>query len=1444
MLSGVMVLSLGLAAACSDDESDENETTTTSEDTQTILNGNFEYFDTGDDDAYIIATPDSWSESSSGNTNYVMNGIIDTSESGWEAMTNPELGYTLAYNNALDDDDDDYDDLYVDYNDMSASDIVYSNARSALTDESYFTIFEDDDGTYIYTDEYDALLSSDADGVMNSDTKQYVTGNSDGTYTYTDSDGETVTVYAKTLIDNPLTHNYLFDITDNGDGTATGYTEENEGGDTVTLYVDDDGNYYYDEDKTEPYGSHVLMIHNYVNKSNGSAINPYGNAQSYSSSTTIELDPNTAAVFSVWVKTTELTYGRNGSPAENMNGGDDLGNLGAYISVEQSVGGNSVGSFSIEGINTHDVAENNGWVQYTVYLRACDFSSTSFTITLGLGIGDDYTYAVAGYAFFDDVECTVYPTINECFEETDSDLTSEDDFKDIGAYVTLDDLVDDDWAFNTYTDDNDVTRFNTNTFYINFSDYDVNDMTERNTVDLEENTIVGLTQDDDYYVTSKEFPTNVNVEFNEDKDVYQNANLDISTADDVIAAFSLGEVSSLKLGNYTSTIQRLFVDEDNDFSFVNNIPDADANTTALVILSARGAAYTATITDSSAFTVNSDGYKIVSFWVKTSDMDGFTAGTINIVYKDSNGDIVSTSTLTVDTTDVQFDAGEYEDIYNGWVQCFFYVENPVEDSDDLEFYLEFCFGNTTIKDTSSSDYKSGYVAIANITTFDVSEDVFNLTSTGDYAAAFSFEETDNRENNFMDTVVSSKNNEIEENITTPSSYEGVYGGSANTVYRDTIDPSGYEASNANANAGLINQDYFGNYINNSYEWLQYLLETSCKTSIINDGLTEAANIWNAIFGFTCVQPLLIVNTIEYFESAGVYAMNYGFQASSATTVSSASYQAITVRAYVSAGAVAYIYLMDDTTEVSSFDLPAYSFWYDTVGNVLDSEPDYDDENYDATDHVVYYLRSDGLYEDADGNLFANLYNYSRVYLDNITYFDIDGEDYTVNQVDNDTIYYASEEEAAKAKNGDSSAIQANHYLVAYDSDGDMTRVFYYGDPNDTGEVGYYYIVTETDDDGNATISYTGTVSNFDLDKVEVRYDYSENSQLMYVCIDARYDENGNLFGGKSAEEADISELGYDANGKYVANKWTTVTFYVHTGDEDKSYTLELWSGARDVSGVGDNGAITDSGSVKGSFVAFDYSALTTDEDTYATQLAEYEDKIINSYIKLFNDNGLLTGKLIASAEENISYYEKLFDQFVASGDLSEDDRPAGYTALYYTYSLYDDQDYVPFNADTAEEGLVGYDYDIDDYDETLVYLSYYNYSDSAVSVFLDYSATDVTIDTDAVDEEDEEEDEDESGLTVWLLVTSIILAVVLIFTLISILARDLWKKARRKRKLGKNVYSSKRKHYIRKLKLTEESADGLDDKFEGGEPAETSDAEEESAEPEEKPDDEDDGEQK
>ena len=241
----------GIASACGNNTEDEDEKdkTTTKEDSQLLKNGNFEFFTIpekkkdGNEPVYLIKTPDSWSRG--GTSSYTMSGIISTSETAWEKMTDENLEADLDYNNKLDSSSSDYLSQYIDYNGMKSSDVLYQ-------------------------DTYDALRK--------------------------DEDLEEGEERNLSRIENPKTHYNVRE--ENGKLICT------VDGEDKPVFVDEKGEYFleYDEAKNEykqPI-SNVLMLHNYATSRNGIA-------QNYSS-VEIELPANTAAEISVWVKTDFLRF--------------------------------------------------------------------------------------------------------------------------------------------------------------------------------------------------------------------------------------------------------------------------------------------------------------------------------------------------------------------------------------------------------------------------------------------------------------------------------------------------------------------------------------------------------------------------------------------------------------------------------------------------------------------------------------------------------------------------------------------------------------------------------------------------------------------------------------------------------------------------------------------------------------------------------------------------------------------------------------------------------------------------------------------------------------------------------------------------------------------------------------------------------------------------------
>ncbi|MDE6104119.1 MAG: hypothetical protein K2G38_00315, partial [Clostridia bacterium] len=388
-----------------------------------------------------------------------------------------------------------------------------------------------------------------------------------------------------------------------------------------------------------------------------------------------------------------------------------------------------------------------------------------------------------------------------------------------------------------------------------------------------------------------------------------------------------------------------------------------------------------------------------------------------------------------------------------WVQCFFFVKN--ENTEDKNLTLEFRFGNTTIKGTNVSGYKAGWVALANMQTLEVDEDVYAYTGSGQYTASLTLEETEAKKTHVFDDVYGSQSNLIKENISDPSSYQGVNGGSSAIVNNGAISLP-FDDINKNGNAGLINKEYFENYTNQ--DWYGTLLNSFNVSSV------DAIDAWNEIFGSTSIQPLIIVNSLregyvrvkgasadtyknywykndkgefvkvadddEFDEEKDYYStqevINYGFVGES-KNISANGYSTVSVRVKVSSGAVAYVYLADTSAgkSILDFNAPRYTFRYDEDGNVLKAEPKKDASLSERRENVLYTLRDDGLYEDKDGKLFANVWNLKKVYNDEtLAYFDADGNSVSFDDLKDGEIYYATN----SCKNG----AEANCYLTTTD----------------------------------------------------------------------------------------------------------------------------------------------------------------------------------------------------------------------------------------------------------------------------------------------------------------------------------------------------------------------------------------------------------------------------
>lgn len=1408
-LCALSVTCTGLAAACAENEKPKDSspsTQTQREDNQLLKNGNFEYSVVPEKAVHLIKNVTNWTKA--GDSSGVMSGIIDTTPEAWDKLDSPDLKGTLDYNNDLSSSDPDYNDLHVDYNGMDAEDILYA--------DSYAAGFEND-ADVLDTDDIIAVHGTYKDfmGVEGDDENGY-------TFTY---NGKTVPVYASddensreffydpdftkplryTRIANPETH--LGEFSEKDGKFYLGETE---------IFKDDKDNYFLDEEHENPVGN-VLMIHNYPTN------RKYNGIEQHYTSQTITLEANTAAEISVWVKTSDLKFDKGYSQFEDEN-------RGAYIQVTQSVASTTVDSFKIRAINTEKIindAENvkitlpdgvssNGWLNYTIYVNACDFASSTISIVLGLG-DSNTTQKLTGYAFFDDVEVKKFIDLNDegCTYDKNKATIEQAEHS---SYCTLTSEEDDKiFVADRETRSGDSVRYSDRFHYlIDLASENVEGSSEKTEIPFKNDGLtatVALTSeksasDGKLYASALTNEANVNGLTKNDKDNYvltdsmKQAN-GRPTFNDLIGIYGASK-TQFTSADFANTNNPDFRDlsarlnsaltGENGLDALKNV--SKGNGDMLVMLSAYGAAYTASFQNSGAadkiFTVegkvgeNSQNHKIISFWVKTSDLGGGTAATLKLI--DVN-DEDNFATFTIDTTNKKTNIGDNKDIYRGWVQCFFFVNNETEEAKD--FKLEFSFGNTSIADTALTSYVAGWAAIADMQVLDVKDDVFKLCSDDSYAKTLSFNEEDEKTGAAFDAA--NGMSDVKKGVAVPSTYNGVNGGSS--FVTDKLFGDDYDSQNNSKNAvtGLINRNGFKD---TAYDSVR---DTILKAFGL-DSYTDAEAAWNEVFGEDCYQPLIIVDSVrayhdradaneenfrdyyikkddvtfekvspdaEFDENETYYSeeqlvKNYGYIGAS-SSVSSDNCQTVSVRVKVSGDAVAYVYLVDpDTREVMKYGTPEYTFFYDTEGNVLSKE--YDDGWTDAEhlDAIVYTLRDDGLYEDKDGKIFANIYNLTTRFkyakFESNTFYKKVGENQyeqvKYDDLQDGELYYYDDNGTYKL---------ASHYLVA-----GVQRVYEY----DAETEKYYYV--------------TGGERGVEVNAFDTSY--------------ARYD-----FAGVSA----LPE--YSVKIENTNGKWVTVNFVIKTGNLAKSYRLELWSGKRDETGVVEGDTPNQQ---TGGAVAFDVSSYSITSSNYSTVLSQYENAIkeiytklilaknaekltdevvtLDDYVKVLDEIGLKTSDDYATVMNEIGMTEK--ERTTALNILKN------YSAAYYTYTFYDSADFVPFNKTTASEGQTGYDYKVTDYSETLAYFSTFDESADSYNIFADYSAIDQSVSLNETDSDTPEEENPSNGATNdgsnWLLITSIIFAIVMIFALVAVLVRYLAKKfgaKRRQRRLQKNNYKQRQR---------------------------------------------------
>lgn len=1424
-LCAVAVTCTSLAAACrTEEESSTDEETTRAEDTSTLTNGSFEFFNVPDDGVYLIKNVQDWSRS--GDSSGTMSGIISTAEKDWNLISDRSLADTLNTNNDL----LTSDDKYVDYNGMKAGDIPYREPYAAKLESSAVKddkIINKNDLTYA---EFLGITETGNGYTYGDKTVYFDEETGDFYFDYDEETEEYSNPVRYEVIKNPETHYGKYSEKD-----GKHYLGDHE------IYVDEDGNYYKDEDHEYSEGN-VLMIHNYPTDTK------YNGIQQYYSSTTVTLEARTAAKISVWVKTSDLKFDKGYSLLDEQD-------RGAFIEVVQTVGGTTIDTFTIKAINTEkilndnsDLDTNNGWLQYNIFVNACDFASCTVQVRLGLGKPNGET--CTGYAFFDDV------TLDKKLElDEDLGYTSKvkQDIQDHGTLCNLS-STDDDKIF--YADK--TVKGNSDERHSTHFDYLIDLASESGkegddgykALDLKDIVNAGLTtekEDKTYYASASKYEGKAHgVTVNRETEYKQyDKTVARPTDKDFLGLFTKDDsFDSYVLDDYASHLnETLFGDKSFEL-----LPTYDElHSKMLVMFSAWGAAYTSTIT-SDEFSLAAGEQMIVSFWVKTADMDGKTPATLYIYdTEDPDKENANVQQLNINTTGVTTDFEDEKDIYNGWVQCFFFVQNNTKDEGNKTFQIDFCFGNTSI--ISASSYDSGWVALANMQTLKVTEKVYNITATANYTKKFQFNTDDDEKdhNKFADALGTY---DISEEIALPDGYNGANGASSSVSNADYN--QNFDVWNTNHQAGLINSDNpFKN--EEAFDWYDVL-----------DSFVKSAEKWDNVFGKDCYQPLIIVNNLreyadkaradedtyknyyllvedgqeeeyqnviefagqkyravqenEPFDPEATYynlqqVVNYGFVGAN-KTISSGKTEVITVKVMVTGNATAYIYLVDTSTrEVMGYSIPGYTFWYDDEGNVLDQE--FDEELKNDTKkrekHTVYEKQDNGLYK-KDGKYFANLHNLKKIYYKKTDahYWYDNGNggrtEFKGKKLEEGVTYYADE----------TSDLPSPHRLC----NSNDQPIYEFKGENDEGVYEYYYIVS-------GKVSKT-VVTAFDTQYA--RYNYDQNSEDGESLADTKY-------------FVEVPNTGVDESGK---PRWVTVNFVVRAGNNSKSYRLELWSGKRDEKGASED--LSDKQYKEGA-VAFDYSAypVSNFDTVLRNDDHSYEKTIIRAYQDLLKGNAEAAEEFKVDA--TIKDYEELAEKYLV-GTSSEDaykKLKESYIAHYYAYSLYDCEEFIPYNAEVAEDGETDYKYTAPE-SESLAFFRNTTVQKSAdgkevitsYNIFIDYSAVEQTLDKENAPSGGSSDDDGDSNARsgeFWLQFASILLVVVLLFVLLALVARIIIKKIIRKKKLksqSKNVYR-KRKRYLRKLHIEEEETEEIDNPaLQNAEEAETP-AEEDDAEVTEAP---------
>lgn len=794
--------------------------------------------------------------------------------------------------------------------------------------------------------------------------------------------------------------------------------------------------------------SKILMIHNeYPEKTDSSATyKALGTAQKFTSTSTVTVPAGASAEFSVWVRTADLKCSNSeGNPQPAVG-------KGAYITVNQSVGGKTLDVYQVKNINTENIPESelsNGWVQYSFYLKGSSYASTTFSLVLGLGQGGgtDRLEYVNGYAFFDDIQCNIIS--NETYDDKIVDKGIVED--EITKFETAKEYKTVNVASKSYNGEKDFAfdfygEFTPSPILSNLTDDQITDTKS----ELSGKVVTSLKGGETAWIGEG---------FDGTKDVTEVfQGMDELMAAAGVSSTDKAEDFQLPVAPNEPTkadyLKSVYFKHFQGKDFLSDEDDM------LLLMSANGVAYTAESDYQFSFKDaqgKTSDYLALSFFVKTSDLNGFTGAGVTLTHGNNK-----TSYSSLDTTDITLvEIGDDKDVYDGWQQCFFFVQNETEDP-DATFTLTFNFGPTSFtKETTKSNFYSGFAAFTKFETRLMSEKEYESAASGTYAKTVTLSKADNSAagNGGFDTATTVGERKIENGLGNPKNYKGVYSDSY-YVTPPTENNTDDEAtqllkmsSNLHENAGLVNRKNFEEYYTSDAStapvWMQGLTAWTQKTN--------AKDVWASAFG-DATQPLLI-------WSDGASDKAYGYIGKT-TTVAANTYALISYR--IKTNATANIYLIDTSEGNFQNGLQVtrnLTYWYDEKGNICAGDPT------EKKTQIAFELRSNGLYKanpkwNGYSKLPANLQN---EYFANLSAY---GEDSDGNKI--------------IAENGATHA-----YTNKWNNVGETKIVFYkVGD-------GYYT------DEGKSTRVYdlksvTEPITEENRATNPRRYDATESKELKYT----------------------------------------------------------------------------------------------------------------------------------------------------------------------------------------------------------------------------------------------------------------------------------------------------------------------------------------------------------